>query len=160
MALRLLMAAMLAAAALSGCRGGASDAPAAGQSSETIPLVIRTATGTRNFRVEVARTEAEQEKGLMYRSSLPEDGGMLFPYSQAEPRSFWMKNTIISLDIIFIRADGSIARIAEETVPQFLDPVTSGEPAIAVLEIAGGRAAALGIAEGDHVSWMDGAAAK
>ena len=69
------------------------------------------------------------------------------------PASFWMKNTVIPLDMIFVRPDGTIARIAADTVPYSLDPVDSGEPVSAVLEIAGGRAAELGIAEGDKVSW-------
>lgn len=160
-----LAAALLAVTALCGCRGGAENGQESGgtaqaEAAELLPLSIRTAAGVRNFRVEVARTEAEQARGLMYRTSLPDDGGMLFPSAQPEPKSFWMKNTVIALDMIFIRQDGSIARIAEETVPQSLDQVSSGEPVIAVFEIAGGRAAALGIAEGDHVSWPGGPAVK
>jgi len=165
MILRTLAVALLAVVMLGGCRdhagqGGNADASAAEQGVERLALSIRTATGVRALRVEVARTEAEQARGLMYRTALPEDGGMLFPSDREEPRSFWMKNTAIPLDLIFIRADGSIARIAEETVPYALDPIESGEPVIAVLEIAGGRAAALGIAEGDQVSWPGGPPAK
>jgi uncharacterized membrane protein (UPF0127 family) len=78
---------------------------------------------------------------------------MIFPMEPPRSASFWMKNTVIPLDMIFIRPDGSIARIAAETVPYALDPVDSGEPVGAVLEIAGGRAAALGIAEDDVVTW-------
>ncbi|WP_425517312.1 DUF192 domain-containing protein [Sphingomonas colocasiae] len=162
----MLMVALAAAVALYGCqgKGGAGTEEPTGSGSETaverVPLSIHAATGVHKFRVEMARTEVEQQRGLMYRTSLPADGGMLFPSAQPEPRSFWMKNTVMSLDMIFIRQDGSIARIAEETVPESLDQVESGEPVIAVLEIAGGRAAALGIAEGDQVSWPDGPAAK
>lgn len=163
----ILTAACLAVAALCGCQGRADqtpareqDVPATEQAAALLPLTIRTGAGVRQFRVEVARTEVEQARGLMYRTSLPEDGGMLFPFAQPGPRSFWMKNTIIPLDMIFIRQDGSIARIAEETIPQSLESVASGEPVIAVFEIAGGRAAALGIAEGDHVSWPGGPTAK
>lgn len=158
-------AAFLAVLMFGGCQVGASGGEQTAESSgeqaaEHVPVSIRTAAGVRRFNVEVARTDADQQRGLMYRMSLPEDGGMLFPSERAEPRSFWMKNTMIPLDMIFIREDGSIARIAEETVPQSLEPVSSGEPVIAVLEIAGGRAAALGIAEGDRVSWPGGPAAK
>lgn len=157
------IAALLVVTALCGCQGGAAEQSteeADAQAAERIPVTIRTATGLHRFRVEVARTEVAQQRGLMYRTSLPADGGMLFPSARPEPRSFWMKNTVLSLDLIFIRQDGGIARIAEEAVPESLDPVESGEPVIAVLEIGGGRAAALGIAEGDQVSWPDGPAAK
>ena len=80
---------------------------------------------------------------------------MIFPFPQPRMASFWMRNTLIPLDMIFIRADGTIARIAAKTVPHSLEPVSSGEPVAAVLEIAGGRAAELGIGEGDRVSGRD-----
>ncbi|MCJ8157144.1 DUF192 domain-containing protein [Sphingomonas sp. LaA6.9] len=152
-----LLAALGAVMLVAGC-GTASNAVSAASAEEQalLPLSVKTAKGVHNFRVEVARTSEEQAQGLMYRTSLPDDGGMLFPFSPPRPASFWMKNTLIPLDMIFIRADGSIARIAEETVPQSLEGVSSGEPVAAVLEIAGGRSAALGIAEGDHVSWKGG----
>jgi len=89
----------------------------------------------------------------MHRQSLAPDAGMIFPYDPPQPASFWMKNTIIPLDIIFIRQDGTIARIAANTTPYSLEPVPSLEPVAAVLEIAGGRSAELGIAVGDRVSW-------
>jgi uncharacterized membrane protein (UPF0127 family) len=120
-----------------------------------IPLSIKTSTAVRKFRVEVARTEDEQARGLMFRQSLPEDGGMIFPMSPPRFASFWMKNTVIPLDMIFIRGDGTIARIAADTIPYSLEPVDSGEPVAAVLELAGGKAAALGIAEDDVVTWED-----
>lgn len=120
-----------------------------------IPLTIKTSTAVRKFRVEVARTEDEQARGLMFRQSLPEDGGMIFPMSPPRFASFWMKNTVIPLDMIFIRGDGTIARIAADTIPYSLEPVDSGEPVAAVLELAGGKAAALGIAEDDVVTWED-----
>jgi uncharacterized membrane protein (UPF0127 family) len=110
-----------------------------------------------DFQVETAKTDAEQQRGLMYRTDIPRDGGMLFaPYPPSGPpreASFWMKNTPSPLDIIFIRADGSIAHIAENTTPFSETPVPSGEPVAAVLELKGGRAAELGIAEDDIVSW-------
>lgn len=110
------------------------------------------------FRVDVARTASEQQRGLMFRTGIPTDGGMLFAPYPADgdgPReaSFWMKDTPSPLDIIFIRADGTIAHIAENTIPYSTDPVRSGEPVAAVLEINGGRAAELGISHGDKVSW-------
>ncbi|RJT24438.1 DUF192 domain-containing protein [Chakrabartia godavariana] len=137
------------------CQAVHSEAAKAASGLSVVPLQIRTAAGgTLSFKVEVARTENDQARGLMFRESLAPDAGMIFPMDPPRWASFWMKNTVIPLDMIFIRADGTIARIAAETVPYSLDPVDSGEPVAAVLEIAGGRAAALGIAEGDRVSWQ------
>ena len=121
---------------------------------EEIPLTVHSRGGTHRFTVEVARTAEQQARGLMYRQALAGDRGMLFPYDPPRPASFWMKNTLIPLDIIFIGADGRITNIAADTVPLSLDPVTSlGVPASAVLELPGGRAAELGIQAGDRVSW-------
>ena len=84
----------------------------------------------------------------MFRESMPADEGMIFPMEPPRPASFWMKNTILPLDMVFIRADGTIARVAERTVPYSLDTVDSGEPVAAVLELNGGAAAAAGMAPG------------
>lgn len=123
-----------------------------------IPLSIASANGKHNFHVETAKTSTEQERGLMFRTNIPKDQGMLFapyPPEGGAPReaSFWMKNTPSALDIIFIRADGTIARIAEDAIPFNETPLSSGEPVAAILEINGGLSAELGIAEGDKVSW-------
>jgi uncharacterized protein len=117
--------------------------------------VIQIRSGSRNhrFTVEIARTPDEQATGLMNRQSLAPDRGMIFPYAPPQPAAFWMKNTLIPLDMIFIRADGSIARVAANTVPLSLEPVPAGEPVAAVLEIAGGRSAELGLSAGDRVDW-------
>lgn len=132
----------------------ACAAPVESNAAKRVPLTIATAAKTSHkFRVEVARTPEQQERGLMFRQKLGPDEGMIFPMSPPRFASFWMKNTVIPLDIIFVRADGSIARIAAMTTPYSLDPVSSGEPVAAVLEIAGGRAAQLGIAEDDKVVW-------
>jgi uncharacterized membrane protein (UPF0127 family) len=135
--------------------GGAVAAkpPAAKTEAGLVSLTISTAKRQHVFKVEVARTEAEQERGLMFRTHLGPDRGMIFPMSPARYASFWMKNTLIPLDMIFIRFDGTIARIAPMTVPRSLQPVGSGEPVAAVLEIAGGRAAQLGISINDRVTW-------
>ena len=103
--------------------------------------------------MEVAKTPEQQAQGLMFRKSLGADQGMIFPRDPPVDASFWMKNTLIPLDIIFIRSDGTIARIAENTVPMSLDPIPSLEPVAAVLEIAGGRASELGIKPNDKVVW-------
>jgi uncharacterized protein len=119
---------------------------------DEVPLAIRSANGDHLFTVEVARTPAQQEQGLMYRHSLAPDRGMIFPYDPPQNVAFWMKHTLIPLDMVFIRADGTIARIA---TAQPLDetPVPAGEPIAAVLELAGGRAAQLSIRAGDRVEW-------
>ena len=124
-------------------------------SAATIPLTITSKGQAHNFNVEVARTDAEQDRGLMFRTSLPADGGMIFPFAKPRIGSFWMKNTLIPLDMFFIRADGSIDRIAENTIPESLEPVVSGGEVSAVLELAGGTAARLGIDETAKITWKD-----
>jgi len=126
--------------------------------TKTIALTVASSNGTHAFQVEVAKSAAEQEKGLMFRTDIPDNGGMLFwpyPAGGGAPKeaSFWMKNTPSPLDIIFIRANGTIARIAENAIPEDETPIASGEPVGAVLELKGGRSSALGIAEGDKVTW-------
>ena len=149
----------LATLGVGGCSGGASSTEQAVQKTvQTVPVTITTAQGQHVFQVERARTAAEQEQGLMYRTDLKPDGGMLFapyPPEGGGPRaaSFWMKNTPTPLDILFIRAEGTIARIAENSVPFSEAQIPSGEPIAAVLELVGGRSAELGIAEGDSVFW-------
>jgi len=108
----------------------------------------------------VMDTELKRQEGLMFvlDTDMTKDQAMIFVFKNAETLSFWMKNTYIPLDLLFVRADGTIARIAANAVPHSLDPIEVGEPVAAVLEIAGGRAAALGIAEGDRVSWPGGPA--
>jgi uncharacterized membrane protein (UPF0127 family) len=115
-------------------------------------LIIASASGVHHFTVDVAATPEQQEKGLMFVRHLAPDRGMIFPYDPPQPVAFWMHNTLIPLDIIYIRPDGTIARIANAKA---LDdtPLPSGEPISAVLEIAGGRAAQLGIAPNDKVDW-------
>lgn len=117
-----------------------------------IDLVVR-GTAEHRFRVELADTAAAQSRGLMYRTELGDFEGMIFPSAVPEPRSFWMKNTPLSLDIIFVGPDGRITNIAANTVPYSLDPVASSGLCAAVLELRAGRAAALGIKPGDRVEY-------
>ena len=114
-------------------------------------LEIATKDGVRIFEVEMAVTPQEQETGLMYRRELPDGKGMLFDLGSERPAVFWMKNTYVSLDMIFIRADGSIARIAENTTPLSEARVSSGAPVRAVLEVVAGTSKRLGIEPGDKV---------
>ncbi len=144
--MRAFFAAVIAIAFLSGCSPGheKSQLP-------TTRVVIDAQKGPVAFDVEIAADEASREKGLMYRTELPPNSGMLFDFGKEGFRSFWMKNTPLSLDMIFIRGDGTISTIAESTIPYSEDSVPSSEPVRAVLEINGGRARALGIHEGDKV---------
>ena len=120
---------------------------------DVIPLTISQNGKSHAFRVEMARTMEQQEKGLMFRTTMAPDEGMLFPSDTAELRSFWMKNTVIPLDIVFIGPDHLISNIAANAVPYSLEPITSAGPAIAVLELNGGRASQLGIVPGARVNW-------
>ena len=115
-------------------------------------LEIASKTGVHVFAVEMAVTPEEQAKGLMFRRRLPEGQGMLFDFQREQPASFWMKNTYISLDMIFIRGDGRILRIAENTIPLSEALVYSGGPVRAVLEVVAGTARKLGIVAGDRVA--------
>ena len=117
-----------------------------------MPLTIRSKSAVHRFTVEVAATPEQQERGLMFRKSLAGDRGMIFPYDPPQNVAFWMKNTLIPLDILFIRSDGTIVRITNAEAMD-LTPLPSGEPIAAVLEIRGGRAAELGIKPGDIASW-------
>ncbi|HZT19843.1 MAG TPA: DUF192 domain-containing protein [Dongiaceae bacterium] len=122
-------------------------------------LVIDTAGGPQRFRIELATTPEQMAIGLMYRQSLPADAGMLFVYPSEQPVAFWMKNTFIPLDMLFIGADGRIRRIVERTVPLSTTPISSVDAVRAVLEINGGTAERLGIKPGDvvrHGSFWNG----
>lgn len=121
---------------------------------DQVPLTVTTAKGkAHRFTVEIARTPEEQSHGLMDRQSLAPDRGMIFPYEPPQAVAFWMKNTLIPLDMIFIAPGGRILRIEENAVPLSLDPVGSGDAVEAVLELSGGRSTELGIAAGDRVEW-------
>lgn len=115
-------------------------------------LTIVTASGARRtFQVEVMRNDADRARGLMFRRMLPADRGMLFDFERAEDVSMWMQNTYIPLDMLFIRADGVIRKIAANTEPLSTRTIPSGGPVLGVLEINGGEAARRGIKAGDRV---------
>jgi uncharacterized membrane protein (UPF0127 family) len=118
-----------------------------------IDLVVEQGSKRLPFKVELADTPEAQARGLMFREKLGDNEGMIFPSEAPEPRSFWMKNTPLSLDIIFIGTDGRITNIAANTVPYSLESVPSAGFATGVLELRAGRAAELGIVPGDKVSW-------
>lgn len=160
-----LTAGVMALGLLAACSPGESasvraETPAAAETArhpvsglKVIDLVVERGTTKLPFKVELADTPEAQARGLMFREKLGDNEGMIFPSKAPEPRSFWMKNTPLSLDIIFIGTDGRITNIAANTVPYSLESVPSAGFAIGVLELRAGRAAELGIVPGDRVSW-------
>lgn len=165
--MRLMAPSVVLCAAIAACspkspeNGASMEAPAPAARAvhpesglEVMPLaVIGDEENRHEFRVEVARTSLEQARGLMFRTEMAPDEGMLFPLSPPREASFWMKNTVIPLDIIFIGPDRRILNIEANAVPYSLEPRLSEGAAVAVLELNAGRAAALGIGPGDKVEW-------
>jgi len=131
--------------------GTSGDSGAEPAARQTEKLEIVTAGGGIAFDVELADTPARQALGLMYRTEMPERTGMLFPYPVSREITMWMRNTYIPLDMVFIRADGIVHRIAEMTEPHSEEIVASNGAVTAVLEIAGGSARKLGLKPGDKV---------
>ena len=120
---------------------------------QIIPLTVISRGKQHKFRVEVARSQSEQARGLMFRTAMGADEGMIFPVNPPRGNAFWMKNTVIPLDIIFIGSDRRILNIAANAVPYDERQLPSAGPVSGVLELNGGRAAQLGIAPGDTVKW-------
>jgi uncharacterized protein len=114
-------------------------------------LVLKTGTGDHNFAIEVARTDVEKARGLMFRRSLPENAGMLFLYDRPQPAGMWMKNTYIPLDMVFISADGRVHRIESYTEPFSTKVIHSEGNVVAVLELNAGLADKIGLRRGDKV---------
>ena len=133
----------IAAVLLAGPRAHAADLEV---------LEIAGKTGVHSFSVELAADDASRSKGLMFRKSMPEGRGMLFDFQNEQMVSMWMQNTYVSLDMLFIRRDGRILQIAENTEPLSTRIISSGGPVLAVLEVAAGTARKLGIAPGDRVA--------
>ncbi len=127
-------------------------APLPAGSAEQQTLEIVSKSGVHVFTVELAVSDEERQKGLMFRRSLPESQGMLFDFKTDQDVSMWMRNTYVSLDMIFIRGDGRIQRIAENTQTESDRIIPSGGPVRAVLEVVAGTAKKFGIAAGDRVA--------
>ncbi len=125
-------------------------APSLAQNLERVEIVTK--SGVHVFDVEMAVTPEQRSTGLMHRKELAPGRGMLFDFEGDGPIAMWMKNTYVSLDMIFIRSDGRIARIAENTTPLSEQTIQSGAPVKAVLEVVAGTAKRLGIAPGDRVA--------
>jgi uncharacterized protein len=127
---------------------------ACAQTSSALPvetIVIDARGGPARFKVEVAADLESQERGLMNRKNLAPDAGMIFDFHRAQFVTFWMKDTYIPLDMLFVRADGTISTIEPNAIPMSTDPIRSREPIVAVIELNGGRAHDLGIEPGDKV---------
>ena len=118
-----------------------------------IPLRVKSGGKWHKFRVEVASTPQQQSKGLMFRTALGADEGMLFVQNPPRRTAFWMRNTVIPLDIIYIGPDHRVLNIAANAVPYDETPLPAAGPSSGVLELNGGRAAQLGIVPGDRVEW-------
>ncbi len=158
----LQIAALLALAACSPQPAQSSSPAAAAEASqpmhpvsglEVIPLTVTQEGKVYRFKVEVASSPEEQARGLMFRREMAPDEGMLFPRTPPDLASFWMKNTVIPLDIIFIGSDRRIINIEANAEPYSLEPRRSAGLTVAVLELNGGRAAELGIEPGARVDW-------
>lgn len=136
----------------------ASEGTNAPQVLQALPralLEVRRADGsTLSFKVEIASTPEEQARGLMFRRKVADGTGMLFLFDPPQPVSFWMKNTLVPLDMLFVRADGTVAQIATRAKPLDETPIPCPEAIRAVLEIGGGQAAALGLKVGDRLDLL------
>jgi uncharacterized membrane protein (UPF0127 family) len=130
---------------------GAPALAACPQALHTAPLSIQTTHGEVRLTVEVADNDRTREIGLMCRKHIADDRGMLFDFKQPQEVYFWMKNTLIPLDMLFIDADGRVISIARNAIPMDDTPIPSSGPVLGVLEIGGGRAAALNVEPGDVV---------
>ncbi len=145
----MIMALGLAPMMAASCAQDLGGVFGAGASEEV--AVIETETGNHTFEIEFVDTDEERRLGLMHRTELAANAGMLFDFGEPQPVSMWMKNTLIPLDMAFIDEQGVIKRIAANTTPLSLESILSGSPVVAVLEVNGGIFEKLGIEEGDTV---------
>ncbi len=146
--LRLAPLALVVAVALAGC---GFSSWFVGKLLPTDTISIETPQGPSRFLVEIAADDESQEQGLMYRKEMAPNAGMLFDLHKPQFVSFWMKNTYLSLDLLFVRDDGTISSVEPNAVPMSTESIRSHEPVRAVIELNGGRAHQLGIRPGAHV---------
>src|SRR5262245_19332805 len=136
---------------LSACAGAAEQYPASFEMLEQAQVRAETASGTHAFKVWIAADDASRQQGLMFVQKLPADRGMLFVFDEPQQAAFWMKDTVVSLDLVFIDPAGQVTNIAANARPESLDPIFSHGPVIAVLEVASGTARRIQLAPGDRV---------
>jgi len=153
----LVAALVVALAALPTCKSGGQKATATSAPASPSAATVAIDTGGRRvaFRVEVAVTPEEHARGLMYRSQLADDAGMIFVFEEPSVQRFWMKNTLIPLDMIFIGTNRKIVGVVENAAPETESERTVGAPSQYVLEIGGGLAARLGIHRGEPVDFQN-----
>ena len=161
--MRLISCALASVLLLAACSANPGQAASGSSTAATavhpvsglkvVPLTITHVGKVHRFRVEVAATAEEQAKGLMFRTELGAGEGMIFPMDPPRGASFWMRNTVIPLDLIFVGTDGRISNIAANAIPYNEMPLVSVGLVKGVLELKGGRAAQLGIVAGDKVAW-------
>jgi len=128
-----------------------SDAPGFSAAASEDIVIIESKSGAHRFTIEFADTDEKRKLGLMHRTEMAADAGMLFDFGEPQPISMWMKNTLIPLDMAFIDETGIIKNIAANTTPRSLESIRSGAPVVAVLEVNGGTLARLGVEAGDQV---------
>ena len=114
-------------------------------------LQIDTTSGRHAFSIELVRSRADMERGLMFRKSMPADHGMLFDFQKAQPIAMWMKNTYLALDMVFVSPEGRVTHVAENAVPMSEEIISSDGPAMAILELNAGVASKIGVKPGDVV---------
>lgn len=160
MTVRILPAAMLTLFLLFGCDAGDQQTPQEDDSSVSIPFrkdgelsFTRPGTAPITIDIEIAETDSARTRGLMQRKSLPELSGMLFIFPREETQSFWMANTPLALDIIFVSADSQIVDIKKYTRPFSTQSISSAAPARYVIEVSAGFADTHGLTAGDRVTW-------
>lgn len=148
---RLLRSLAIACLALTGAGAEADDSVPTFAGLPRSELQVVTAAGTHRFEVWVAADDRSRERGLMFVRKLPPDQGMLFLFERSQFVAFWMKNTYLSLDLVFIRADGMVVNVAENARPLTLDPIPSAGPVKAVLELLAGTSTRIGLVAGDRI---------
>jgi uncharacterized membrane protein (UPF0127 family) len=150
-----LRAGLAALAVLAGCSGSPGGGPDAGAADVfRIPVTVQTASGPVTFRAELADTPEERSRGLMFRTAMGADEGMLFLFPDAKQNSFWMRNTLIPLDMVFIRADRTILGVVERATPRTDTPRAVPGESQFVLELNGGVARASGLEAGQEVTFL------
>ena len=159
MTIRLILLLVVTGSILASCTGKNSDSPGE-EVIETIPFskhggleFVRGSETLASIDIEIADTDSSRQRGLMQRTSLPENSGMLFIFPVEEEQGFWMGNTQMSLDLIYVAADSTIVSIAKYAQPMALETIPSGAPAQYVVEVPAGYADSYGIIEGDRIRW-------
>jgi len=140
-----------AAVFLAACASAAADYPASFAMLEQAEVRAETASGTHRFKVWIAADDASRQQGLMFVRKLPADRGMLFVFDAPQQAAFWMKDTVLSLDLVFIDPAGQVANVAANAKPESLDPIFSRGSVIAVLEVAAGTARRIQLVPGDRI---------